>query len=211
MLAESEPPSRGKRSRAGNAMDRARSGVIAGALRSIARDGVRRTSMADVADLGGVARATLYNHFRTKDDVLLAVVEAEAQRLADVGLALAPRGLEAALAAVCDELAGHQALRKVVAEEPALVAEIARVGQTPTWNHVRQQVASVLAATEHAVDKGTVDVVLRWLVVEALSPSAPELRRQSLIVLVDGLPRAAAIFVVGEPVGQAFDDAAYGR
>jgi len=167
--------------------------------------------MADVADLGGVARATLYNHFRTKDDVLLAVVEAEAQRLADVALALPPRGLEAALAAVCDELAGHQALRKVVAEEPALALEIARVGQTPTWNHVRQQVAGVLAATEHAVDKGTVDVVLRWLVVEALSPSAPELRRQSLIVLVDGLPRAAAIFVVGEPVGQAFDDAAYGR
>ena len=98
-----------------------------------------------------------------------------------------------------------------MAEEPALALEIARVGQTPTWNHVRQQVASVLAATEHAVDKGTVDVVLRWLVVEALSPSAPELRRQSLIVLVDGLPRAAAIFVVGEPVGQAFDDAAYGR
>jgi AcrR family transcriptional regulator len=192
-------------------MDRARSGVIAGALRSIARDGVRRTSMADVADLGGVARATLYNHFRTKDDVLLAVVEAEAHRLADVGLALAPRGLEAALGAVCDELAVHPALRKVLLEEPALAVEIARVGQTPTWTYIRQQVAAVLAASEYASNEGAVDVVLRWLLVEALAPSGPELRRHSLSVLVDGLPRASAFFAVDEPVGQGFENVAYGR
>jgi len=38
--------------------------------------------MNDIAAQAGVAKATLYNHFRTKDDVWSALVEAEVRALA---------------------------------------------------------------------------------------------------------------------------------
>ena len=38
--------------------------------------------MGDIAMLAGIAKATLYNHFRTRDDVYLAVVANEVDAVA---------------------------------------------------------------------------------------------------------------------------------
>ena len=70
----------GPRSRAGNAMGRARAGVLDGALRSVVKQGTRATTMSGIATLGGVAKATVYNHFRTKDEVWAALVADEVDR-----------------------------------------------------------------------------------------------------------------------------------
>jgi AcrR family transcriptional regulator len=80
----SAPPRRsgGTRSRAGNAMARTRAGLLDGARRAVGARGTRRTTMNDIAAQAGVAKATLYNHFRTKDDVWSALVEAEVRALA---------------------------------------------------------------------------------------------------------------------------------
>ena len=88
----------GLRTRSGNAMQRTRTAILDAALDCIATQGVRRTTMTDLATAGGVAKATLYNHFRTKDDVLAALVDAQVASLAEACRVVAAEvGLAAAL------------------------------------------------------------------------------------------------------------------
>ena len=63
----------GTRTRAGNAMNRTRAALLDGARRAVEMSGTKIT-MAQVAASAGVAKATLYNHFRTRDAVLSALV-----------------------------------------------------------------------------------------------------------------------------------------
>ena len=62
-------------------MGRTRLGLLAGAERAFAEQGLRRSTMQSIAAAAGVAKATLYNHFRTKDDVARALLAAELERL----------------------------------------------------------------------------------------------------------------------------------
>lgn len=47
--------------------------ILDGALRALARRGVRKLSMSDIGDEAGVSRGTLYRYFRSKDEVLEAI------------------------------------------------------------------------------------------------------------------------------------------
>lgn len=49
--------------------------ILDGTLRAIATVGTRRLSMSDIIHSSGVARATLYRYFTSKEDVLAAVSE----------------------------------------------------------------------------------------------------------------------------------------
>ena len=89
---------------AGNAMGRTRAGLLAGAARAFAEHGLRRSTMQSIAAAAGVAKATLYNHFRTKDEVAAALLAVELDRLGALAGGL-PR--EQALAALSDELGAH--------------------------------------------------------------------------------------------------------
>ena len=60
-----------------------RAGILSGAASCVARYGTRKTTMGDIAREGGVAKATLYNHFRTKDDVLAALLASQVDELVD--------------------------------------------------------------------------------------------------------------------------------
>jgi len=70
----------GTRSRAGNAMSRTRGALLDGARRAVEASGTKIT-MAQVASASGVAKATLYNHFRTRDAVLSALLVDEVRVL----------------------------------------------------------------------------------------------------------------------------------
>ena len=63
-------------------MGRTRLGLLTGAARAFAEHGLRRSTMQSVAAAAGVAKATLYNHFRTKDDVATALLAVDADRWA---------------------------------------------------------------------------------------------------------------------------------
>jgi AcrR family transcriptional regulator len=82
--AASDVPLRqpGLHTRSGNAMARTRSNLLDAAAHCVERYGVRRTTMGDIALKAVVAKATLYNHFRTKDDVLTALATSRATALA---------------------------------------------------------------------------------------------------------------------------------
>ena len=97
------------------------------ALRLIARYGLSKLTLDDVAREAGCSRATLYRYYPGKQAVLGAVVAAEIARLRS-GLddALADvRSLEEALAAAAGfgarEFAGHAALQFLLAHEPGSV------------------------------------------------------------------------------------------
>src|SRR5580704_12374428 len=59
--------------------------ILSAARRLFDRNGYAKTSMEDVADRAGLAVGTLYNYFNSKDDLLLAIMRREADRLLRIG------------------------------------------------------------------------------------------------------------------------------
>ena len=101
--------------------------VVEGALRAIARFGLTKLTVDDVASEAGISRATLYRYFPGRGAVLAAVVQSETERL-QRGLdeALADvTSLPEALAAVAGfgarTFVGHEALQHLLATEPGTV------------------------------------------------------------------------------------------
>ena len=101
--------------------------VLDSARRCIARVGVAKTTVDDVAREARLSRATLYRRFSGKPELLEALVEREITALETRVLAVIDH--DAALAdlltdlivAVQRELANHDALVTVLAHEPELV------------------------------------------------------------------------------------------
>ena len=101
--------------------------VVDGALRAIARFGLAKLTVDDVARQAGISRATLYRYFPGRGAVLAAVVRSETERiqrglddaLGDV------TSLPEALAAVAGfgarTFVGHEALQHLLATEPGTV------------------------------------------------------------------------------------------
>jgi AcrR family transcriptional regulator len=172
----------GTRSRAGNAMARTRAGLLDGARRAVGAQGSRRTTMNDIAAQAGVAKATLYNHFRTKDDVWSALVEAEVRKVA---AECAELGLVDALAHAARLLSEHPALRRVADAEPvALAGLLARRPTAAGWRAAEEAVRARLGADGRAGD----DLVLRWLASHLSTPATPPSIRTSAETLARGLP-----------------------
>ena len=218
----------GTRARSGNAMARTRGAILDAAARCVERYGVRRTTMSDLATQASVAKATLYNHFRTKDDVLAALVAARAAALRDACVEVASgrhvpvpglpgptgSGLAAALEHAAAQLAASGPLRRVAAEEPAALAAVAVPGEGRTWDAVRTAVVDVLEAAEVPGTPVACDLVLRWLVSQATWPGTREEVALGAALLERGLldrPGGAARAPVEvpaqvEPAGRADAD-----
>ena len=176
----------GTRSRAGNAMARTRAGLLDGARRAVAAQGTRRTTMNDIAAEAGVAKATLYNHFRTKDDVWAALVEAEVRAVATE---CADLELIDALVHAARRTSEHPALRRIAETEPAALASlIARRQRAGGWQAAEEVVRTRLAAAGLAGE----DLVLRWLGSYLATPASPPAIRSAAEAVARGLPPAPA-------------------
>lgn len=163
----------GTRSRAGNAMGRARSGVLDGALRSVVKQGTRATTMSGIATLGGVAKATVYNHFRTKGEVWAALLADEVDRAADV--TESADDVVSALAALADHLAEHPARATLAEREPDVLARL--VAAAPDDVHCRERAVAALGRLGLPTGPDRVDLVLRTAASYLLAPgSGPERR-----------------------------------
>jgi AcrR family transcriptional regulator len=186
---------RGLRSWAGNAMARTRAAVLDGASRAVEKHGARRATMSDIATLSGIAKGTLYNHFRTKEAVYAAAVEAGVAALGDECVAVAREDLAEALALAADRLGSHPALRRIATDEPATHAVLLAVGDSRVWTSARASIAAVLDAAHRDAGAAPVEVVLRWLVSFA-GTSASGVDEQAAIVTA-GLPAAPVAQAVG--------------
>jgi AcrR family transcriptional regulator len=95
--------------------------------RALARSGPRKLSLTDIAALAGVSRPTLYRHFASKEELLLALAAHEKQRF-EAELAAALKGLtgaarlDRALRFVVEFQRDH-AMRGLVAVEPAFMLD----------------------------------------------------------------------------------------
>ena len=179
-MSASDAPHRaaGLRTRSGNAMLRTRRAILDAVEECVLDLGVRGTTMGRIAATGGVAKATLYNHFRTKDDVLRALVEA---RVAALAAQCAGRPAAEALAHAARVLGGSAVLRRVAEQEPALLVPLLAPGEGRGWQAAREAVAQVVPAAH-------VDLVLRWLVSQLLWPLPPDAARSQ----AETLARAGA-------------------
>lgn len=174
----------GTRSRAGNAMNRTRAALLLGAARAVASTGTR-IAMAQVATLAGVAKATLYNHFRTRDAVLAALLLDQVQRVVD---AHHDKPMAEALADAALAISRNDVVRGLASVEPAALAGLARIDETtPAWQLAHGAVADLLAAA----GRGGTDTVLRWLASFLITPATAHAITADVEVLVAGLPVAA--------------------
>jgi AcrR family transcriptional regulator len=162
-------------------MDRTRAALLAGAARAVEVSGTRIT-MAQVAAAAGVAKATLYNHFRTREAVLSALLADQARALVDEH---ADKPLDRALIDAATALSRHP-LRRALAEfEPAALAGIARIEpNSEGWQVAHEGIEAVLAAAGRS---GT-DLVLRWLASFLITPADRRAIADDVGVLVAALP-----------------------
>jgi AcrR family transcriptional regulator len=175
----------GTRSRAGNAMGRTRAAVLAGARRAVQVSGTKIT-MAQVATASGVAKATLYNHFRTRDAVLSALLVDEVTVIVD---ACAGRSLHDALSTAANSIAQSPTLARLAELEPSTVAQLGRIELAcEGWLLARNAVSLALATDS----RGGADLVLRWLASYLLSPANEESIAADIAILVAALPDVPA-------------------
>jgi AcrR family transcriptional regulator len=150
-------------------MGRTRAGLVAGAARAFAEHGIRRSSMQSIAAAAGVAKATLYNHFRTKDEVVAALLTVELDRLAALAAELP---LDRALAALSDELGAHPVLRRLALTEPETLFELLAVDDE-RWSGLTARLGAALR-----LDADAAELAARWLLGVVLQPGRSTTRHR---------------------------------
>jgi AcrR family transcriptional regulator len=152
--------------------------LVAGAARAFAEHGVRACTMQAVAAAAGVSKATLYNYFRTKDELVRALLGAELARLTALAAALPP---DQALAALADELGEHPVLRRLADVEPDTLAAL--VGIAPgTFAELSVHFAAALSTDEDGAG-----IFLRWLLGVVLQPARSSARHRAAARLAAAL------------------------
>ena len=143
--------------------------LLAAASELFYAEGIASVGIDRVIAKAGVAKATLYNHFRTKDDVTAALLAAEVARLTALAAALP---LEQALAALSDELGGHPVLRRLAETEPETLATLL-IAPAERWAALVQRLATALA-----LEDDSAELAARWLLGVVLQPGRSTLRRR---------------------------------
>jgi len=173
-MLETSPKSENRgHSRAGNAMERSRKALLDGAREAIATKGLSGTSMVDVADFAQVARATLYNHFRSKEELWNALILDELEQASQ--LFRAQSNFEAGLRALASYLNTNLMLRTIARDDPATLAALTRVSQNQIWQTIYARFA-LLAKEQKISDLAAVDLAFRWLLSQVAFPLAPDLQ-----------------------------------
>jgi AcrR family transcriptional regulator len=160
-------------------MGRTRVGLLAGAARSFAEHGPRRSTMQSIATAAGVAKATLYNHFRTKDEISAALLATELDRLTALAEGLP---LDQALAVLSDELGAHPVLRRLAETEPEVLTGLLGMG-AERWTELTGRLARALR-----VDHDAAELAARWLLGVVLQPGRSTTRHRHAARLAAVLP-----------------------
>jgi AcrR family transcriptional regulator len=191
---------RGLHSRAGNAMARTRAAVLDGAARAVEKHGARKATMADIASLAGIAKGTLYNHFRAKEAVYGAALDAGIRGLAAECVAAAHEDLGEALALAAERIGGNPALRRIASDEPSVLAALMTPTDMPVWGLARTSLRDVFVAAGVATSASSIDLVVRWLTSFLASPGADVATQAGLIAAAVSPPEPASASL---PLGPA--------
>jgi AcrR family transcriptional regulator len=182
-LLASAPPVRqkGTHTRAGNAMNRTRAALLDGAARAVEVSGTKIT-MAQVAAAAGVAKATLYNHFRTREAVLAALLEHEIESII---AAHGSKPLGRALVDAASAIATSPVRRGLARVEPATLAAVARIDESAVgWQRARAALEAAVAAES----RDGASTVLRWLASFLVTEADEAAIARDVAILLAGLP-----------------------
>ena len=150
---------------------RSRTAILAGAKKVIAEVGSYESNMVDIAARAQVSRATVYNHFADKEEMMFSLLESEILRL--VALAKNSPSPKDALLTLSREISGDAALRKMTETDPEDIAAFVRIGSHPLWTLIQDSLAKIFGAANASL-------VLRWLIGQVASPlSAGESAQQA--------------------------------
>ena len=138
---------------------RSQSAILAGAKEAIAHVGSYESNMVDIAARAKVSRATVYNNFADKDEMLYSLIDAEIDRLRTV--AQGADSPATALYRLSQEISHDPALRKMVVTDPEDVALMISHTSHPLW-----------LKAEAALDEifGDGALVMRWLIGQVTAP-----------------------------------------
>ena len=141
---------------------RTRSAILQGAKTLVAKDGLHRANMVDIADISEVSRATLYNHFRDKSSVMRALLESEVERL--LHIADGDLSTEAVLTLISQEISADAALATLRRTDPGALTELLTNIEDPLWNQIQQTLLRILG------DSTVSSITQRWLVAQIMQP-----------------------------------------
>ena len=147
--------------------NKSRVAILAGAKLVIAKVGNYQSNIADIAVSAQVAKATIYNQFADKAEMMESLVESEVIRLTELALAASSR--QEGLALLSNAISQDLALRKLVESDPGDIARLVTITDHPTWVLVHQGIAKVFGA-----DSAACGVILRWLIGQIASPITEE-------------------------------------
>ena len=147
--------------------NKSRVAILAGAKLVIAKVGNYQSNIADIAVSAQVAKATIYNQFADKAEMMESLVESEVIRLTELALAASSR--QEGLALLSNAISQDLALRKLVESDPSDIARQVTITNHPTWVLVHQGIAKVFGA-----DSAACGVILRWLIGQIASPITEE-------------------------------------
>lgn len=126
--------------------------------------------MADIAARGGIAKATLYNSLRTKEDVLAELVRHDVAAAIEDALSVRHDPAKS-LARLAWRVAAHPVLRGALAAEPTLAADLMRpCPGHPVWDDLHNQLTVMLQQIGVDADDAAVAVALSWLLATAVQP-----------------------------------------
>jgi AcrR family transcriptional regulator len=156
---------------------RTESAILEGTKNLISRSGVAGLSMIEIADHSEVSRATLYNHFRDKDAVLAALIEAEVARIVEIATtAGTPADALEALSIAISTDSALDAMRRC---DGALLTQM--LANTHSAHYIT--IAQVIyGATKSEAGTG---IAMRWLIGQVLQPITPEQSRAQAALLVE--------------------------
>ena len=147
--------------------NKSRAAIFNGAKLIIAEVGNYQSNIADIALRSQVSKATIYNQFADKAEMMECLVESEIIRLAQVALAASSR--QEALYALSTAISQDEALRKLTQSDPSDIAKLVTISNHPTWVLAHQGIAKIFGA-----DSAACGVILRWLIGQIASPITQE-------------------------------------
>lgn len=164
----------------GEALPATHTAILDATLLVLARVGIAKLAMEDVATEAGVSRQTVYRHFGSRDGLLSAVIVREEEALLglvddategvdDLETAVS-RGLAAALHGAQD----HPLLQRLLTSEPEALLPFLTLGSGPVLSIVGPAIAEVVERRAPTLAGPTLeflgDAVGRVVVSYAISP-----------------------------------------
>jgi AcrR family transcriptional regulator len=162
------------------AHSRSRQAILAGAKEVVTVVGSYESNMNEIARASQVSRATLYNHFVDKDEMMLFLIESELERL-HLGAKNQP-DLASALTYLSIEISQDPALARLVITDPGELMQFLVMSDHPLWKNALAKIAEL-------VGESFTSLITHWLTSQMTTPLTPEQSREQAEQLANLIQR----------------------